>query len=56
MIRLLDWIAAALVMGAMACAGASPILCATDAECDGGPMPAAYRAALECDRYDCGEG
>jgi len=66
--RILDWVAAALVMGALACAGASPIpQCATDdecaalcpaddAECDGGPYPAAYLRTLECNRYDCGEG
>jgi len=59
--RLLDWIAAAIVMAALACAGASPIPqsegCTTDTECqqmhggDGGPAP----AFLDCDGFDCGE-
>lgn len=63
--RLIDWTLAALVMGALACAGASPVptaQCDTDTDCtmrfggDGGPEPVDACYDPTFDGYDCGEG
>ena len=59
--RTLDCLAALAFVAALAIACASPIPCDTDTDCmiknggDGGPYPAAYRRALDCPHYDCGE-
>lgn len=63
--RMLDLIAAALLLAAMAWAGSGPvpgesaalptIAAALIEMVEIEMQPAAYRAALECPQYDCGE-